>query len=126
VNHWILWVAEPLFLKAVEGFAEVLGKKHLDTLKSCDSLARCLDSQGKSREAEPLRRRAAEGMEEALRKKHPDTLNTYAGLVTCFYSQGKSHEAEPLFRKAVEGLEEVFHFENTRIFLYFGSMSQKS
>jgi hypothetical protein len=52
----------------------VLGPEHPDTLGSLHNLARCLQAQGKVREALPLSRRAVESGTKVLGPEHPNVM----------------------------------------------------
>ena len=56
--------AEPLYREVLEGFREVLGPRHPDTLISVNNLAVLLMDQGKLAEAEPLSARRSRAAAE--------------------------------------------------------------
>ncbi|PZD22376.1 TPR-12 multi-domain protein, partial [Pyrenophora tritici-repentis] len=58
--------AEAMHCRALEGYEEVLGREHLDTLTSVSELGLVWESQGKYEEAEAMHCRAMEGYEKAL------------------------------------------------------------
>jgi tetratricopeptide (TPR) repeat protein len=99
--------AERLYRRALEGWEEMLGPKHLDTLGAVYNLARVYWSQGRYEEAERLYQRALEGWEETLGPKHPETLRTVQNLAIVYWSQGRYEEAERLYRRALDRWEEM-------------------
>jgi len=78
-----------------------------ETLLSVVSLARCLRSDGKAKEASPLCARALEAHEKSLGLEDPKTLACLKALALCLADQGKDTEAELLLRRAQEGSQRV-------------------
>jgi tetratricopeptide (TPR) repeat protein len=91
--------AEEINRRALELKEKVLGKEHLDTLKSMNNL---MKSQGKYEAAEEINRRALELREKVLRKEHPDTLISMNNLALMLNSQGKYEVAEEMNQQALE------------------------
>ena len=71
---------------------QILGNKHLDTLRAIASLADLLHDQGKLAEAEPLRREALAGRRKTMGDKHPGTVTSINNMATLLLDQGKLAE----------------------------------
>ena len=71
----------------MNGYEELLGPKHPDTLKSVTDLASLLKEQNKLNQAEALYRRALKGREEIYGSSHRDTLYTKGYLGHCLMLQ---------------------------------------
>ncbi|KAI9855044.1 MAG: hypothetical protein M1813_000588, partial [Trichoglossum hirsutum] len=80
--------AKEMDRSALEAREATLGREHLDTLTSVNSLGLVLSKQGKYEEAEAMHRRALETREKALGPEHPDTLTSVSNLGSALESQG--------------------------------------
>ena len=69
------------------------------TAASSNSLADCLERQGKYAEALRLYQNALEINRKALGAGHPDTARSYFGLAACLDAQGKQAQALPIVLK---------------------------
>ncbi len=97
--------AEELFRQSVQEREKVLGKEHVDTLRSKHCLAATLYEQQKYPEAEELLRQSAQEREKVLGKDHLNTVKSKHWLAITLFRQQKYYEAEELSRQAVEGAE---------------------
>ena len=68
---------------------KLLGKEHPSTLRSINSLALVLSSQGKYNEAEEIHQQVLALKEPVLRKEHPDTLTSKNNLTEVWSYQSK-------------------------------------
>merc|ERR550537_1644647 len=82
--------AEPLLREACQGCKEVLGEKHIETLRSTNNLATLLKDQGKREEAEELFREALAGCRETVGDSHPNTIRFAQNLAALLAAQGRS------------------------------------
>jgi len=80
----------------------VLGKEHLDTLTSTNSLASTYGFQGRWKEAEMLFVQVMEMSKRVLRKEHPDTLTSMGNLASTYRNQAQWNEAEELEVQVME------------------------
>ena len=93
--------AEARHREALGIFRKVLGEQHAHTGESCNSVAFCLDRQGKYAEALALYQKGLAINCAVLGEKHPLTAGTYNALAACLSRQGKDARALPLYRKAL-------------------------
>ena len=85
----------------------MLGKEHLATPASINSLAIVLDAQGKYKAAERLYRRELNASEKTLGKEDPYMLGSVNNLGVVLVSQGNYNEAEKLYRRALSAREKI-------------------
>ena len=95
--------AEPMLVKTVDGFLDLLGEEHLYTLISMSGLAILYDEQGRLDEAERLYRRTLSLRRRVLGDEHPETLKAAAQAASLFMKRGRNDEAETLYAEAVAG-----------------------
>ncbi|KAK3617870.1 hypothetical protein LTR22_026575 [Elasticomyces elasticus] len=103
--------AEEMYLRALRGYKEVLGPKHITTLATLATLYNLgifYSHQGKTQEAEGMYLRALRGYEEAWGPKHTSTLGTVKNLAILYKEQGKMKEAKEMYLRALEGKEEAW------------------
>lgn len=87
--------------QVLEARRRMPGAEHPDIISSVNSLANCIDSQGKHAEAEPMYQNALDLHTRVLGAEHPDTISSIDNLDTLLHEQGRHQEAEPLLRKAL-------------------------
>ncbi|GHC67936.1 FxSxx-COOH system tetratricopeptide repeat protein [Streptomyces flavofungini] len=87
--------------------AEVLGDRHVDTLRSRNNLAEVLYAQGRWRESEAEHRTTLRIRQEALGPLNPDTLRSRNNLAEVLYAQGKWQESEVEHRNTLFARREV-------------------
>ncbi|KAH8684317.1 hypothetical protein BGZ60DRAFT_164137 [Tricladium varicosporioides] len=104
--------AEELCRRELEGREGLLGKEHPYTLRSMNTLACLLHSQGKHDKAEPICRQTLTLAEKVLGKEHPDTLICMNNLASLLHSQGKYDKAEPICRQTLALAEKVLGKEH--------------
>ena len=104
--------AEQLFRQSVQEREKVLGKEHINTLRSKYRLAVTLHQQQKYPEAEQLFRQSVQEREKVLGKEHIDTLRSKYRLALTLHEQQKYPEAEQLFRQSVQEQEKVLGKEH--------------
>ena len=69
-----------MYMRALQGYEEALGPKHISTLDTVNNLGNLYKNKGKLGEAEKMYMRALQGKEEALGPKHTSTLATVNNL----------------------------------------------
>ncbi|KAI0536694.1 TPR domain protein [Xylaria digitata] len=113
--------AEKINQRTVEGYENVLGKQHPDTLTSYEeaelgaqhpdtltsmsNLALVLRNERKYDEAEMLNRQALKKKKEVLEKHHPSTLTAASNLALVLHEQKKYNKSESLNRQALNSRE---------------------
>ncbi|MGE6758506.1 tetratricopeptide repeat protein [Corallococcus interemptor] len=93
--------AEPLYSRALDLRATVLGKHHLTVADSLNNLALLYREQGLYHRAEPLYVRALALRESALGKEDPLVADSLDTLATLYQDQGQYGRAEPLGLRAL-------------------------
>ena len=104
--------AETMAQKSFDLRKEVLGKNHVDTLRSLSSIRSVLWRQGKNEKADKVFRQALNDFEEILGKEDLDTLACLSRLALVLTDQGKYEEAEDLHRQALSDYEKTLGIEN--------------
>ncbi|KAK5699198.1 hypothetical protein LTR17_023451 [Elasticomyces elasticus] len=102
--------AEEMYLRALRGYKEVLGPKHITTLATLATLYNLgifYSHQGKTQEAEEMYLRALRGYGEVLGSKHTSTLTTLYSLVIFYSDQGRIQETEEMFAQVLEDYQNV-------------------
>ncbi|KAF7505158.1 hypothetical protein GJ744_001224 [Endocarpon pusillum] len=94
--------AERMSVKATSTLKEVLGRDHLDTLRSIANLALTFSSQGRWKEAEKLQVQVIETRKRLLGQEHPETLISMDNLAFIYTNQGRWKEAEKLGVQVME------------------------
>jgi tetratricopeptide (TPR) repeat protein len=79
-----------------------LGKDHLDTLDSLETLISVLLEQGRASDAEPLCRRLLESYRRLSGDEDPDTLYAMYTLALALSDQGRVDDAESLAHETLE------------------------
>jgi tetratricopeptide (TPR) repeat protein len=102
----------PLYRRALDSRARVLGRAHPATLTSVNNLATCMRTLGDAAAALPLYRRALDSSERLLGKEHPDTLRSMNNLAECMRALGDAAEALPLYSRALHSSERVLGKEH--------------
>jgi Flp pilus assembly protein TadD len=99
-----------LYQQTLQLREKVLGKEHVDTRHSKNTLALVLDQQGKHNEAEKLYQQTLQFMEGA--PEDPNTLDCMNNLAVLLYNQGEYDEAEKLHRQTLQLKEKVLGKEH--------------
>jgi TolA-binding protein len=94
--------AEPLFVKAVDGFGRLYGPEHPDTLTALGSLIATLEVQGKFAQAEPIQVRKLKACESRYGPDSREVRDDLFGLGRNLVRQGKYREAEPYLRRGLK------------------------
>ena len=94
--------AEDLARRSNRIYADFLGQKHPDTLRSKTNLLSTYCEQGRWKEAEELELKVMETSKRALSQDHLDTLISMANLASTYRNQGRWKEAEELLVEAIE------------------------
>ena len=81
--------AEKIYMRALQGYEEALGLKHISTLQTVNNLGNLYANQGKLAEADKTYERVLRGFNEALGPKHTSTLQTANNLGN-LYELGQS------------------------------------
>ena len=93
--------AEPLFRAVVDGYREIYGETHPDTITVLSGLAQCLVVEEKWIEAESVNRNMLELRRQSLPEGHMDIAES-AGLLAMTLTKLERHdEAEPLLRECL-------------------------
>jgi len=87
--------------------AEILGKKHPETLISLNNLGHTYEKLGHYSEALPLLEKSYLLRTEVFGEKHPKTLTSLNNLANIYHSLGRLSEALPLYEKAVRLKKEI-------------------
>ncbi|MGD1700707.1 tetratricopeptide repeat protein [Dapis sp. BLCC M229] len=117
--------AEPLLLKALEMYKQLLGEEHPDVASSLNNLGNLYSNQGRYTKAEPLLLKALQMKKQLLGSSHPNVANSLNNLGSLYYLQGRYTKVEPLLLKALEIYKQLLGEEhpNTQIvhknYLYF-------
>ncbi|MGE3166679.1 MAG: tetratricopeptide repeat protein [Planctomycetota bacterium] len=93
--------AKQLAEGAFEGFRELLGVEHEETLAALGSVAIARERLGDP-SADETHRRVTALCREHLGLEHPLTLRSQCNLAVYLQSRGKSAEAEPLLREVID------------------------
>jgi tetratricopeptide (TPR) repeat protein len=94
-----LITAEALFRRALEGFEEVVGVEHQNTLTSMIALADLLKQKGDYEGAAATYRRALASKEKAFGVGNPDTINCADSLAKILNRGGRRKDAIELLRR---------------------------
>jgi tetratricopeptide (TPR) repeat protein len=78
-----------MYMKALQGYEEVLGQNHTSLLGTINNLGSLYLSQDKLEEAEAMYLRALHGKVVALGRNEMSTLNTVSNLGNLYWRQGK-------------------------------------
>jgi tetratricopeptide (TPR) repeat protein len=93
--------AEPLYRKAMETCASVMGGDDFWATEARGELAVMLFRLGRHAAADPLFRENLRITRAAYADSHPDTAHACNNLALNLRAQGRSAEADPLFREAI-------------------------
>jgi eukaryotic-like serine/threonine-protein kinase len=96
--------AETKLIQARDGFQQLRGTGHRDTLRTLTTLGELYQFQGKPADSESSYKQALEGFQQAFGDDDPDTLLALNNLALAYQTQGKLDQAEPLMRQAVDKL----------------------
>jgi tetratricopeptide (TPR) repeat protein len=110
-DQGMLAEAEAMYIRALQGKEEALGRDHTSTLDTVNNLGALYADQGKLAEAEAMFIRALQGYEEAL---GPERLSSYLpALITMFsfgdlFSRtGREVMAKNMYTRALSGYKIV-------------------
>ena len=109
--------AEAMLTRALQGYEEALGPKHISTLSAVWRLGILYADQGKLAEAEVIYTQALQGYKEALGPKHTSTLQIVGNLGILYRKQGKLAEAEVMYTQALQGCKETLSPELLLVYL---------
>ncbi|CAG8393837.1 unnamed protein product [Penicillium salamii] len=104
--HWRPYIAHAQH--AVGGYDEHNVEK-IDLAGKC---GKCLEYDGRYREAEEMYQIVLEYRANLLESKHPETLMSNHKLVSIFYGQGKYKEAGTICRRTLKDREKVLGLEH--------------
>jgi tetratricopeptide (TPR) repeat protein len=107
--------AEKMYQRALQGYKQALGPKHLLTLNTVNGLGTLYKAKGKLGEAEKMFQRALQGKEKALGPDHTSTLDTVNNLGSIYQDQGKLDEAEEMYQRALYGYEKALGVDQSNI-----------
>jgi serine/threonine protein kinase len=94
--------AQSLLERAVEIQRPILGPGHPETLGSMNTLAGCLEQEGRLPEAEKLARQTIATGRQTLGTKNANTLKSMNTLAIILTEEGRYPEAEKLARETVD------------------------
>lgn len=97
--------AEALYPRALEGYEELCGPKHMLTLAIVNNLSIFYKEQGKLQEAKVMYQRVLEGSSKAWGLEQMATPVTVNNLGLLLQQQGKMQEAKAEYQRALEGYE---------------------
>ncbi|CAG8412661.1 unnamed protein product [Penicillium salamii] len=104
--HWRPYIAHAQH--AVEGY-DGHNMEKIDLAEKC---GKCLEYDGRYREAEEMYQIVLEYRANLLGSKHPETLMSNHKLVSIFVGQGKYEEAETICRRTLKDREKVLGLEH--------------
>ncbi|CAG8212232.1 unnamed protein product [Penicillium salamii] len=104
--HWRPYIAHAQH--AVEGY----DRHNMETIDLAEKCGKCLEYDGRYREAEGMYQIVLEYRANLLGSKHPETLMSNHKLVPTFVGQGKYEEAEAICRQTLTDREEVLGSEH--------------
>jgi len=115
--------AEPLYLRALRIWEQVLGPEHPQVATVVNNLAILRAMQGKYIEAEPLCQRALHIWEQVLGPEHPDMAYPLVNLAILYTQQRRYAEAEPLYQRALHIKEQALGPEHPDVALLLNNLA---
>ncbi|KAF1813702.1 hypothetical protein P152DRAFT_472524 [Eremomyces bilateralis CBS 781.70] len=89
-----------MYMRALQGYEEVLGPKHTSTLDTVNNLGLLYSDQGNLKESEEMYMRALQGFEETLDAetlpRYRPALDTIWNLGDLFAAKGEVHKAKTI------------------------------
>lgn len=107
INQGKLAEAENMYIQALEGKEEVLGRDHRSTLYTVYNLGRLYIDQGKLAKAEKMYIRTLQGYEETFGPNHRETLDMVSNLGVLYNTQNRQAVAEKMYIRALQGKKKV-------------------
>ena len=103
--------AEAMYTRALQGYEEALGPKHISTLDTVNNLGALYADQGKLAEAGAMFTRALQGYEEALGLKlvssYIPALKTMVNLGSLYSKTSEKDMAKTVYTRALSGFATV-------------------
>ncbi|MCJ1281457.1 hypothetical protein MMC26_000776, partial [Xylographa opegraphella] len=103
--------AEVMYTRALQGYKEALGPKHISTLSTVNNLGNLYKDQGKLAEAEAMYTRALQGYEHALGSEllrlYLPALNTMFAFGDLCSRTGRKDKAKGMYTRALSGYTTV-------------------
>lgn len=100
-----LSAAEQMYLRALAGYATVLGPDHISTLGTVENLSVLYALQGKLEQAEQMLLQALARYETVLGPDHISTIHTVGILSVLYARQGKLEQAKQMYLRALVGFK---------------------
>lgn len=107
INQGKLAEAEKMYVTALEGKEEVLGRDHWSTLDTVYNLGRLYIDQGKLAKAEKMYTRTLQGYEKAFGPNEKETLDMVSNLGVLYNTQNRQVEAEKMYIRALQGKKKI-------------------
>ena len=104
--------AQSLLERAIEIQRNLLGSAHAETLGSMNTLAGCLDREGRLPEAEKMARQTLATARQTFGAQNANTLKSMNTLASILIDEGSYPEAENLARETVDIARRLLGSEN--------------
>lgn len=104
---------EQILVQELDRREKVLGRDHLQTLETLNSLSFVYRDQGRLHEAQTMQQQVLSGREKSLGASHRDTLRSMSDLAKLYTDQGRHEEAIVMLRETLSQQQKGLGKEHT-------------